>query len=355
MCDWITKQLNESCVDFFISYLAVLHSHSALQACWCVIGSEQGSGQLCWACAGSLGGEGHSQTPERTRWRNNTLIHGAGPSWGGLGHFGRLCWGPGAAKHCSALDRKSQALVWAQCASTLLPASVWKVPVLWLQGILSSSKEGVTLLEPLWTQWNLCIIGLIPFDSAFTHQKRPGEAGWSSNSVWKGQMNGFQEQGTPHPAGGTGTVVGELLPPIPACPWQQQHQLVSLPPTAAEISVNQSYRVELSQSQGKALALIHQLKMSKAFEPDWNLPKTNKQKCFPKSLLSFYLILVKSFIAFSSISQIFSLLFLQAWLYKCIPVQMYILDAFSQCWKVFLFVVFSLRQSGAKFLCQCQV
>lgn len=94
----------------------------------------------------------------------------------------------------------------------------------------------------------------------------------------------------PHPAGGTGTVVGELLPPISACPWQQQHQLVSLPPTAAEISVNQSYRVELSQSQGKALALIHQLKMSKAFEPDWNLPKTNKQTKMLSQILVVFLL-----------------------------------------------------------------
>lgn len=85
-------------------------------------------------------------------------------------------------------------------------------------------------------------------------------------------------------------MVGELLPPIPACPWQEQHQLVSLPPAAAEISVNQSYRVELSQSQGKALAQIHQLKMSKAFEPDWNLSKTNKQtKILPQIHVVFLL------------------------------------------------------------------
>lgn len=103
-------------------------------------------------------------------------------------------------------------------------------------------------------------------------------------------MSGFQEQGTPHHAGGGGTVVGKLLPPIPACPWQEQHQLASLPPAAAKISVNQSYRVELSQSQGKALAQIHQLKMSKAFEPDWNLSKTNKQtKILPQILVVFLL------------------------------------------------------------------
>lgn len=170
------------------------------------------------------------------------------------------------------------------------PCSVWKVPVLWLQGVLTSSQGGVTLLEPLWTPRNLHMIGLIPLDSAFTCQKRPGEAGWSSCSVWKGQMSGFQEQGTPHHAGGGGTVVGKLLPPIPACPWQEQHQLASLPPAAAKISVNQSYRVELSQSQGKALAQIHQLKMSKAFEPDWNLSKTNKQtKILPQILVVFLL------------------------------------------------------------------
>lgn len=40
------------------------------------------------------------------------------------------------------------------------------------------------------------------------------------------------------------------LPPIPACPWQEQHQLVSLPPAAAEISVNQSYRVESEPRKG---------------------------------------------------------------------------------------------------------
>lgn len=122
----------------------------------------------------------------------------------------------------------------------------------------------------------------------------------TSKKTWRGWM--IQQlclEGTaewvpgardPHPAGGTGTVVGELLPPISACPWQQQHQLVSLPPTAAEISVNQSYRVELSQSQGKALALIHQLKMSKAFEPDWNLPKTNKQTKMLSQILVVFLL-----------------------------------------------------------------
>lgn len=120
-------------------------------------------------------------------------------------------------------------------------------------------------------------------------------------------LEGFQEQGTPYHTAGTGTVVGELLPPIPACPWQQQPQLVSLPPAAAEISVNQSYRVELSQSQGKALAQIHQLKMSKAFEPDWNLPKTNKQtKILPRilvvSLLDFSKIVHCIFIYFPDFS-----------------------------------------------------
>lgn len=60
----------------------------------------------------------------------------------------------------------------------------------------------------------------------------------------------------------------EPVLPIPACPLQKQHQHVSLPPAKAEISENQSCRVELSQSQGKTLAQIHQLKMSKAFEPD---------------------------------------------------------------------------------------
>lgn len=122
-------------------------------------------------------------------------------------------------------------------------------------------------------------------------------------------------------------MVGELLPPIPACPWQEQQQLVSLPPAAAEISVNQSYRVELSQSQRKALAQIHQLKMSKAFEPDWNLSKTNKQtKILPQILVVFLFDFRKIVRCICIYFPDFYLLFLHAWWYKPIPIPMYILD-----------------------------
>lgn len=163
------------------------------------------------------------------------------------------------------------------CASTLLPANVWQVSVSWLQGILSSTQRSVTLSEPIWSPCNnLYIMGFIPFDSAFTHQKRPGEADDLVSLSGKDSWVGSRNKGPHATAGGRGTEVGEPAPPIPACPLQEQYRHVSLPPANTEISVNQSYRAELSQSQGKALARIHQLKMSKAFEPDWNLSK-NKQ------------------------------------------------------------------------------
>lgn len=119
---WIAKQLNESCRLYISSSdLAVLQSPCPPQACWYVISSGLRAALRLQVThhhpAGVVLGASVEKATAKyvnTRWRNNTLIHGAGPSWGGLGHFGRLCWRPRAAKHCFVLDRKSQTLVWTR-------------------------------------------------------------------------------------------------------------------------------------------------------------------------------------------------------------------------------------------------
>lgn len=104
----------------------------------------------CWGCAGSPGGEGHSQIREHTRWRNNTLIHGAGPTWGGQAVLSYI------KKHLVRLDEPA----------ALSERRAERVP-------------GARDPTPRWRERD------------------------------------------------------KLQPPIPACPWQEQHQLVSLPPSCS--------------------------------------------------------------------------------------------------------------------------
>lgn len=237
-----------------------------------------------------------------------------GEGWGVLaGCAGDLVW-PNAVLYLT-----EKAKLWSgHVCECPVPARQWRS----LSGgcrTSSPAPRGCDITEPLWTQCNLCIIGLIPFDSAFSHQKMmiqqlclAGTAEWVPGA------------GTPCPAGGEGQWWVSCCLQFLLVPGRSSTSLPPFPQLQL-ISVNQSYRVELSQSQGKALAQIHQLKMSKAFEPDWNLSKTNKQtKILPQILVVFLFdfskIVHSIFIYFPD----FSLLFLRAWLYKCIPVQMYI-------------------------------
>lgn len=100
-------------------------------------------------------------------------------------------------------------------------------------------------------------------------------------------------------------------------------------PHLQPVLLKHSYRAGLSLSQGEELAQIYQLKVSKAFGPDWNLSQkqTNKQKSFSKSMFPppfFFpfpsLILVKSFLAFSLVFQVFIFFSPFLTIYKCIPV-----------------------------------
>lgn len=124
-----------------------------LQACWCVTVSVPSSSRVssagyppppCWACAGR-GSQPNAWTPELKKQHTHPwswpLLGSAGAFWQAV--LGTWC---SQTLFCTWQKKPSSSL--DTCVGTLLPARVCKVPVWWLQGVLTSSQE-------VWQYWNL--------------------------------------------------------------------------------------------------------------------------------------------------------------------------------------------------------